>query len=169
MVKEIGLSGVELLALYGEDSGENRKYRSDDSRIALYGESDRIADNDSFPELLGATQKKKKKFLPGLGKGIKSVGKVTSGFTSAAASAVGVPKPLLNALSKVDPTKKNKSATQAVQTFTNETQAATAQKKEIIAVKPESINIDTKKIAIIAGSGIAALVVLKFLFGGSGR
>jgi len=198
MVQDASLSGVELLALYGEEDNEllgafkipkmssrfkkiakvasmatpyglmyhagkagykaaKKRLHGDDSRV---GSDDRIGNDVYFPELLGATKKKKttakkKKFLPGLTKGIKKVGKVTSGFTSAAASALGVPKGLQTALSKLDPTKKRPSATAAVKALTAD--------KEIVPVPAESMKIDTKKIAIIGGAGIGGLILLKVL------
>lgn len=214
------LSGVELLALYGEDSGEligydfkkfakkavkvtpqywayragkyglqkAKKIHGDErfgAEIELEGSMpefslneyrinefhpDQFANPAEFKDqgefiLLGA-DKKKKKFLPGAGKAFKSVGKYTSGFTTAAAQAVGVPKPLLTALAKFDPTKKGGgSSTQAIQAFTAET---AKQQMEQQQSKPQSEmfkNIDFKKIAIIGGSGIAALILLKILLG----
>lgn len=149
-----------------------KRLHGEDDRIGFfYGDDDRIgAEVVSFevsPELLGAVKKTAKK--PAVKKakkktgqkiftGIKKVGKVTSGFTSAAARAVGVPAPLLKALSKIDPTKgKKASAAKAIEAYTEETG------KEVIPVKAEAMAMDTKKIAIIAGSGLGALIVLKLL------
>lgn len=208
MVQDTGLSGVELLALYGDDGEEigafrlpalrtlakvgkkavkftpqywmykgakagikagTRKAKSikkrlsgDDSRVGF--EYDALPSDVFYPQSIGAAKKtavkkpaKKKKFLPGLSKGIRKVGKVTSGFTSAAAQAVGVPKPLLTALSKIDPTKKKPSATAAVKAL------APVPEKEIIPVEADKMKIDVKKIAIIGGAAVGSLVLLRVL------
>jgi hypothetical protein len=110
--------------------------------LALYGDGD---------DRMGA-------FLPGLTKAIKKVGKVTSGITTGLARTVGVPQSALNALAHVDPTKGKPSAT-----------AAVAALKKVEPVKKEAVKIDAKKIAIIAGGGVGALILLKLLLGAPRR
>ena len=156
------LSGVQLLALYGEEEeigafmpGLKRAakkagkftphyllYRG--GRAAVKGVRRRL--HGDFDDRLGA-------FLPGL----RKVGKVTSGFTSGVAQAIGVPKSTLAVLSKFDPTKKKASLKRAVKAITPQ--------KAIVPVKKEMLDVNTKKVLIVAGSGIGALVLLKLLMG----
>lgn len=110
------LSGVELLALYGDD------------------------------ERIGA-------FLPGL----RKIGKVTSKFTGGIAKTF-LPPSLVNAAANLDPTKKNPSAKAAVA-------AVNAPPKTSVPVKKNALNIDVKKVAIIGGAGVGALILLKILLG----
>jgi hypothetical protein len=120
MVIDERISGVELLALYGEDD-----------------------------ERMGA-------FLPGL----RKIGKVTKGFTSGVAQAIGVPKVVLNVAAKLDPTAKKKPSIKAA---VSTAKAAIPPKKTIVPVKKEALKIDTKKALIIGGSAVGALIVLKLL------
>jgi hypothetical protein len=183
------LSGVELLALYGDDDRLGRirirmpKIGQRIKKAARYtpaglafrvakkaattikrrrrlkGDDRFIGEDLLFEDIAGSKKKKpakkKKKFLPGLTKGIRKVGKVTSGFTTGIAKTVGIPAPLLKAFSKLDPTKKKQSGTEAVQ-------ALIPVEKEVVPVAPGATGIDVKKIAIVGGGAVAALVVLKF-------
>jgi hypothetical protein len=152
------LSGVELLALYGDDDrlGFNWKRglgkafavtpqgalynygmkKTKSQRKKMFGDDERI----------GA-------FLPGL----KKVGKVTSGFTGGIAKAF-LPPQLVNAAAKLDPTRKGASAKAAVA-------VVNAPPKTPVPVKKNALNIDVKKVAIIGGAGVGALVLLKILLG----
>lgn len=203
MVQDTGLSGVELLALYGDDGEEigafhipamrtlakvgkkaikftpqywmykgakagikagTRKAKSmkkrisgDDSRVGF--EHDAFPSDVFYPQSLGAAKKTTAKKKGGFITAVRKVGKVTSGFTSAAAQAVGVPKPLLTAVSKLDPTKKKPSATAAVKALT----PAAVPEKMIVPVESSAMKIDPKKIAIIGGAAIGSLVILRVL------
>src|SRR4030042_388337 len=185
------MSGLELLALYGEDDGEllgkirlpkmskkfkkiatvssmatpyglmyqAGKYGVKKARKRLKGDERTSGDDALYEELLGAAgKKKKKKFAPGLVKAIKKTGKVTSGFTTGIAKAVGGPPPLLTALSKIDPTKgKKASATKAVNALVVPPQKVT------VEVPKGATSLNVKKIAIIGGVGVGSLIVLKML------
>lgn len=163
---------VELLALYGDDERVGRiPFRSigkglkkaakftphywmakgavSAAKIArrkvkkLHGD-ERVGYDELDEPLLSG---KKKKFLPGL----RKVGKVTKGFTTGVASAF-VPKSTLDLLSKIDPTRKKTTVKGAVTALTP---------KPIVPVEKSQFKIDTKKIAIIGGSALGALVLLK--------
>jgi hypothetical protein len=184
------ISGVELLALYGQDDellGKLRipkiskrlkkiatvasmanpvgfayqagKYGIKKAR-KMHGDERTSGDDALYEELLGAAKKKtaKKKFLPGLTKAVKKVGKVTSGVTTAVARGVGVPPSLLTALSKIDPTKgKKASATKAI------TALIVPPEKDVVKVEEGATKVDFKKIAIIGGVGVGSLIVLKII------
>lgn len=124
------------------------------SLLALYGDDDRIrGDNERYSGdyEIGA-------FLPGLKKVAKKVGKVTAPITTGIAKTF-IPAPVVSAIAKIDPTKKAPSTKAAV---------AELQKpapKAVVPVPAKAMKIDVKKVAIIGGAGIGALVLLKFLFG----
>jgi hypothetical protein len=127
-----------------------RKLYGDDSRVGF--EDGIIAGEDSR---LGA-------FLPGLGKFVKKVGKVTSPYTTAIAksllTAANLPPSLVDAAAGFDPTKKGTHPdVGAILSALNP--------QPIVAPFPAHRPINVKKIAIIAGAGIGAIVLLKVLTG----
>jgi len=65
----------------------------------------KLSGADDYPELLGAARRR---FMPGLKKAVKAIGKRTSKITGAiaktAAAAVGIPPSAIDALARVDPT-----------------------------------------------------------------
>jgi hypothetical protein len=170
-------AGVSLLALYGDDErlGLNFKkvkkgakkafgytpwgaYYKGAKAVAkkIHGD-ERFSGDDRFSgdvdfETLGA-------FLPGLKKVAKKVGKVTSPITTGIAKTF-IPAPIVSALAKVDPTKKGASTKAAV---------AELQKpapKAVVPVPKSSLKIDTKKVLIVGGAGVGALILLRLLLGG---
>jgi len=160
---------VELLALYGEDrigsflpgikrfakkaakytpqyyiykGGKKLLKRKKKTVLKIHGDAERI----------GA-------FLPGL----RKVGKFTSKFTSGIAQAVGVPKVLLDVGAKFDPTRKKKTSIQSnIKSGLAVVQEA---QKTVVPVQKEALKIDTKKVLIIGGSAVGALVLLKLFLG----
>jgi len=100
------------------------------------------------------------KFLPGLMKAVKKVGKVTSKITTGAARAVGVPQSVINALAKVDPSKKGGvKPGQVVATII----PSVGPSKEVVAVPSSTSKMNIKNIAIIAGAGVGGVVLLSLL------
>jgi hypothetical protein len=141
MVDDRALSGagVSLLSLYGDDNRMVRK---------IHG--DHLPYIEGYDERIGA-------FLPGLMKVVKKVGKVTSGVTTGIARTVGVPQSALNALAHLDPTKKGGASAQ--QAITSLTTAP----KTIEPVPFSVMGMDKKKLLIVGGSAVGALVLLKLL------
>jgi hypothetical protein len=137
----------------------------------MHGDDRTSGDEALYEELLGAAKKKaakkaakKKKFLPGLGKAVKKVGKVSSGFTTGIAKAVGVPAPLLTALSKIDPTKgKKASATKAVNAL------IVPPDKTVVSVPFDATKINVKKVAIVGGGVLVSIIALKMIMSRSRR
>ena len=112
----------------------------------------------------------KGKFLPGLSKAMKKIGKITSPITTAAAKAF-LPASLVNAAAKLDPTKRGlvtPKAIAAVQSLTASAQAEKAAELET-ALKPGSIEKDAlmktltnpKVLAIVAGGAVVLFVMSK--------
>jgi hypothetical protein len=165
MAQNERFSGVELLALYGED---------DNSRMGAFLPGLKKAGGKVFAATPGGAvfnygMKKSKHFRKrhGMGDddsrmgaflpGLKKVGKVTSGFTGGIAKAF-LPPSLVNAASFLDPTKKGASAKKAVV-------AVNASQKAIVPVPKTALKIDTKKALIIGGGAVGALILLKLLLG----
>jgi hypothetical protein len=119
--------------------GSDVLYIQGDGAVYVYGDD----------ETMGA-------FLPGL----KKIGKFTSKITTGLARAVGIPQSVLNALSNVDPTKKG-SAGAAVAAMLS----PSGQTKQVVGVPGFMHKVNWKNIAIIAGAGVGAIVVLKLLVG----
>jgi hypothetical protein len=172
------ISGVELLALYGDEPQEStrvlrkvygkrgvkksysaserfRKNRSMSAKKRLRGD-ERMSD-DELEVLLGYDPEIGA-FLPGLKKAIKKIGKTTSKVTGSiaktAAASVGIPSSAIDALSKIDPTKKGKKSAKSV---VEELQ------KNVVTVPGTTMQIDAKKIAIIGGATVGGLIVLKMV------
>jgi hypothetical protein len=101
-------------------------------------------------------------FLPGLMKGVKSVGKFTSGITTGLARAVGVPQSALDALSHIDPTKKNKGSAMDI---ANASLVALQKQpgKTVVTVPKQVLGMSMKKVAIIGGASVGGVVVLGLL------
>jgi hypothetical protein len=166
MYSDDRLSGIELLALYGDDdrigfdlkkgfgkafavtpAGAAYNYgmrKTKRTRKRMYGDDDR----------LGA-------FLPGL----KKVGKLTSGITGGIAKTF-LPAATVDALSKLDPTKKG-TVTQKITAAKKAASAPPPNKKGndkiFEAIGKKMMEPNAKNIMIIAGSGIGALILLKIL------
>jgi len=167
--------GIELLALYGDGrmgsflpglrrgvkkvwaktpggaaynfalkKSENLRRRhglGDDSRVGF--EDDIIAGDE---DRLGA-------FLPGLTKVAKKIGKVTSPYTTAIAKSF-LPSALVDAAAGFDPTKKG-----GKKDFNAMLNAVNPPVVPVRVHRP----LNVKKIAIIAGAGVGALVLIKIL------
>ena len=171
MVQDSELSGVELLALYGEDGRELGSWFSKAKKAAkkavkytpqgaiynavkrgkkrrLHGEDYRVGYSriDGDGEELGA-------FLPGL----KKIGKFTHKITGGIAKAI-IPASLVDAAAALDPTKKGKSKA-----------VVPVPAKQVITVPKTIAGIDTKKVLIIGGAGIGSLILLKVLLSSSRR
>jgi alkanesulfonate monooxygenase SsuD/methylene tetrahydromethanopterin reductase-like flavin-dependent oxidoreductase (luciferase family) len=105
-------------------------------------------------------------FLPGLKKFFKKVGKVTSKITTAAARFVGVPKSALDALAKIDPTKRGSMIDKAIA-------AAQAMpstpSQQVVPVPASAMGFDMKKMLIIGGAGFGGLVLIGILAGAMKR
>jgi len=129
----------------------------------LYGYSPRFLSMGEEVELLAAAKKKKAKAKKksGFMTAVRKVGKVTSGITTGVASAIGVPKPMLNALSKIDPTKKGQSVKKVAQIMVPK---STAVQSGFIPFDLKKI--DVKKAAIIGGSALVGVIILKSLLSG---
>jgi hypothetical protein len=184
--------GIELLALYGDDDERMgsflpglKKFARRASHLTpqywaargikslAKGKHRRVLKGDLEREVLAAIEEGRLgaedievlgAFLPGLTKVLKKAGKFTSGITTAAARFVGVPQSALNALAHIDPTKKG-SVTQKAMSAVSAVVAPQPQTKVVIAVPKSAMQMDVKKVAIIAGAGIGSLIVLKILFG----
>lgn len=201
MVQET-FSGVELLALYGDDGDERitgddellgfslrrglkkavrytphyqayrgakwgakkagrflRKLRGDDGIDYYMGEEDSsvyTVGDDGEMILLGDAEELGA-FLPGLKKGLRKVGRVTSGLTTGIARTIGIPQSVIDAASKLDPTRKGTTARGAVAAITPQPQ------KPVQRTSKAAFKLDAKNIAIVAGAGAAGLIVLKVL------
>jgi hypothetical protein len=162
MYSDDRLSGIELLALYGDDdrigfdlkkgfgkafavtpAGAVYNYgmrKTKRTRKRMYGDDDR----------LGA-------FLPGL----KKVGKLTSGITGGIAKTF-LPAATVDALSKLDPTKKG-TVTQKITAAKKAGSVPKPVEKKVEIVPKKALKIDTKKVLIIGGSGLGAIILLKIL------
>lgn len=179
------LSGTSLIGIFGDDRLNGKRMRQARSvgktmlrysapGLAYRGARNLMRMRGDDLELLGKKAKRKAakkatarkpaakkpaaKKRGGFMTAIRKVGKVTSGFTSGAAQMIGVPKSALNAFAKLDPTKKGqtvKKATKAVLTKPTT--------KTVVPVKASAMNIDMKKVAIIGGAGVGALVLVKVL------
>lgn len=159
------IGGVELLALYGD----NDRIGFSLKKVAKKGFG-YTPQGALYNLAMKKTEKRRKRmhgddsrigaFLPGL----KKVGKVTGKFTGAVAKAF-IPASIVDAAAKMDPTKKNASAKQAVTAIA----PAPAPAKKAIVVPKTILGIDTKKVVFIGGGAVAALVVLKVLLGSSRR
>lgn len=125
--------------------GDDFLYVQGDEAVYVYGEDD---------ERIGA-------FLPGL----KKIGRFTSRFTTGLARAIGVPQSVLNALSHVDPTSKGSAGSVIASLIPS----GGGPSKDIIAVPASAHKMDWKKIAIIGGAGVGAVIVLKILIGSPRR
>ena len=125
------------------------------------------------PELLG-------KFLPGLMKPLKKIGKITRGITTVAAkvtaAAFGIPPGAIDALAKLDPTAHSALLDKLSQTKKSQIAAAakkaTAQAKKAIkkaikpGAKPGAQQKKTSKmqtVYIAAAAAVAALAGFAFL------
>lgn len=177
------LSGVELLALYGENEtlgaflpglkklGKKALHLTPQYQAMraathfkrkkrLHGEDDRLGfchgDGEEVFYITGEDDRLGA-FLPGLKKVVKKVGKVTSGFTTGIAKTF-LPSGVVNAVAKLDPTTKGGSVKGAVSTLIQTTKPATV--KAVIPVSKDSAGFDFKKIAIIGGSAAAALLLI---------
>lgn len=159
------IGSVELLALYGD----NDRIGFSVKKIAKKGFG-YTPQGALYNLAMRKTVKQRKKifgddsrigaFLPGL----KKVGKTTGKFTGAIAKAF-IPASIVDAAAKLDPTKKNASAKQAVAAIA----PAPVPAKKAIVVPKTILGIDTKKVVFIGGGAVAALVVLKILLGSSRR
>lgn len=152
MYSDDRLSGVELLALYGDDdrigfdfghSFKKAVQMTPQAQLYKYARKKIHGDDDR----LGA-------FLPGL----KKVGKVTGGITGGIAKSF-LPASMVDSLSKLDPTKKG-TITQKV---TEAKKASNVPAKKVEVVPKKALKIDTKKVLIIGGSGLGAIILLKIL------
>jgi hypothetical protein len=111
-------------------------------------------------------------FLPGLKKFVKKVGKVTSKITTAAAKFVGVPQSAINALAKVDPTKKGtvvQKAVAAAKAALPGIMTATLPAQQVVPVPSTTMGFNTKKMLIIGGAGVGGLVLIGILAGAMRR
>lgn len=109
------------------------------------------------PELLG-------KFLPGLTKKLKSIGKVTSKITGSiakvAAGMVGIPPSAINALAKIDPTAKKKLDAALLQSNAGAKAAAVVNQAQN-GTPGANIFSNVKPVYIVAGA--AGLAVVLFI------
>jgi hypothetical protein len=155
MVIDERISGVELLALYGDRGGYSvpvpnvpaAKYMRK-VHAAKYMRKVHVAGD----ERIGA-------FLPGLTKAIKKVGKFTSPITTGIAKTF-IPAGIVDAAAHLDPTRKSSSVAKAFQSV-----ALVPANKTAVTVPASVLGIDTKKLAIIGGAGIGSLILLKVLLG----
>jgi len=168
------MNGIELLALYGDDSslgaflpglrrGFKKVYGKSPAAYAinkakkirfrkLYGDDSRVGFEDG---IIAGEDSRLGAFLPGLGKFAKKVGKVTSPFTTAIAKSF-LPSSLVDAAAGFDPTKKGTHPdVGAIVSALNP--------QPVVVPVPVNQPIGVKKIAIIAGAGIGAIVLLKVL------
>lgn len=113
---------------------------------AILAKLSKLSGADEYPELLG-------RFMPGLTKTVKKVGKYTSKVTGAiaktAAAAIGIPPSAIDALAKADPTA-HKALVQNLATKPAPA-AATTMKK--------GFKIDPKILAI-GGASVLAIIIL---------
>jgi hypothetical protein len=113
--------------------------------------------------LMGEEYLGKGKFLPGLTKAIKKVGKVTSPFTTAIANSF-LPSGVVNAFAKVDPTKKGSvSIPVAVQQAQKELQKAsglTIPSEASVKANALMKTLTNPMVLGIAGGGILLLVLM---------
>lgn len=159
MVIDDRMSGVELLALYGEERVGAflpglRKGAKKAFAYTPQGYAYNMATKAAHRRRLMGDDSRIGAFLPGL----KKIGKVTAPFTTAIAKGF-LPASIVDAAAKVDPVKKGASASQALVAVN------TSEKKKSI-VPAKILGVDTKKVAIIGGGAVAALVLLKVLIGG---
>jgi hypothetical protein len=105
-------------------------------------------------------------FLPGLKKFFKKVGKVTSKITTAAARFVGVPKSALDALAKIDPTKRGSMINKAIEAAQAMPSAPTQQ---VVPVPATTMGFNTKKLLIVGGAGVGGLLLIGILAGAMKR
>lgn len=110
------------------------------------------------PELLG-------KFLPGLTKKLKAIGKVTSKVTGSiakvAAGMVGIPPSAINALAKIDPTAKKKLDAALLQTKAGAQAAAVVNAAQSSPGSGNNLFSNIKPVYIVAGAaGLAAVVFI---------
>jgi hypothetical protein len=124
--------------------------------------------NPTWNDVLMGAAKKKGKFLPGLSKVVKKIGKVTSPITTAAAKAF-LPASLVNAAAKLDPTKKGlitPKAIAAVQSLTASSQAEKAAELEKMlapgAMEKDALmkTLTNPKVLAIIGGGAVLLFIL---------
>lgn len=110
-------------------------------------------------------------FLPGLKKFVKKVGKVTSKITTAAARFVGVPQSAINALAKVDPTKKGTVVQKAIAAAKAMPSivAASLPAQQVVPVPSTTMGFNTKKMLIIGGAGVGGLLLIGILAGAMKR
>jgi hypothetical protein len=110
-------------------------------------------------------------FLPGLKKFAKKVGKVTSKITTAAARFVGVPQSAINALAKIDPTKRGTVVEKAIAAVKEMPSIATATlpAQQVVPVPATTMGFNTKKMLIIGGAGVGGLVLIGILAGAMRR
>lgn len=125
--------------------------------------------NPTWNDVLLGAAKKKGKFLPGLTKAVKAIGKVTSPITTAAAKAF-LPASVVDAAAKLDPTKKGlvtPKAVAAVQTLTTAAQEekTSAFQKAVDAAKgPEADalmkTLKDPRFLAVAGAGAVILIIM---------
>lgn len=172
------INGIELLALYGDDDrigsflpglrrGVNRAFSRSAVSSTIYnavknksknlrkryklGNDSRVGSDD---DVICGEDSRLGAFLPGLTKFAKSVGKVTSPFTTAIAKSF-LPSSLVDAAAGFDPTKKGKPSATAILNALNP--------PPVVIPVPVKKPVDIKKIAIIAGAGVGALLLVKVL------
>lgn len=105
-------------------------------------------------------------FLPGLKKIAKNIGKVTSKITTAAAKFVGVPQSAINALAKIDPSKRGSVINKAIAAVQS---LPSAPAQAVIPVPAAAMKFDTKKMLIISGAGVGGLLLIAILAGSMRR
>jgi hypothetical protein len=143
-------------------------YNKAKGRKAFAGE-EILGFNPTWNDVLSGAAKKKGKFLPGLTKVVKKIGKVTSPITTAAARAF-LPASVVNAAAKLDPTKRGLITPKAVAAVQTLTTAAQVEKTEAFdkaeAKGPEGEALiktltNPKVLAVIAGGAVILFVMSK--------
>ena len=166
------VNGVELLALYGDDERVGSTFGS--RMLSLKNRPKKKKKYFAFkkfprppvppmPHILYGENERMGAFLPGL----KKIGKFTSGITTGLARAVGIPQSALNALSRVDPTKKGSKGSNILNTAQDVANVAKSflpgQNKAGVPVPAEAMKANTKNIVMVAGAGVGVLALVAII------